>query len=543
MQQDNFWYKDAVFYELNVRAFADGNGDGHGDFIGLLDKIDYLADLGIDCVWLMPFYPSPLRDDGYDISDFCNVAAPYGTLEDFKAVVDALHEKGIKVVADMVVNHTSDQHPWFLESRSSKQSSKRHWYVWSESNQRYPEARIIFLDTEESNWALDSETGEYYWHRFFKEQPDLNYDNPEVEAAMLDVMRFWLDYGIDGFRVDAVPYLVEREGTNCENLPETHHILKRMRQMVNTEYPGRILLAEANQWPQELLPYLDNEFDMAFHFPIMPRLFMALRQGNRHEIVQILNQTPEIPPETQWCLFLRNHDELTLEMVTEAQRQWMWKEYAPEDRMRINLGIRRRLAPLLDNDRRKILMMNALMFSLPGSPIIYYGDEIGMGDDIWLEDRNGVRTPMQWDSSKNGGFSTADKTYEPAIDDEVYGYQHINVLTQKDDPASLLTAIRHQVSVRKANQVFGRGSFRLLLVENEAVFVSERCCNNDEHDVIVVVAANLTDSEQSITLNDAAYSGATPRDLLTDRQYSPIEASDYSLTLDAYQCVWLKLEF
>jgi maltose alpha-D-glucosyltransferase/alpha-amylase len=490
----------------------------------------------------MPFYPSPLRDDGYDISDFCNIAAPYGTLDDFKAVIDALHERNIKVVTDLVVNHSSDQHPWFLESRSSKHNPKRQWYVWSESNQRYPEARIIFLDTEESNWAFDPETGEYYWHRFYKEQPDLNYDNPEVEAAMLDVMRFWLDFGIDGFRVDAVPYLVEREGTNCENLPETHHILKRVREMVNTEYPGRILLAEANQWPQELLPYLDEEFDMAFHFPIMPRLFMALRQGNRREIVHILNQTPEIPSRTQWCMFLRNHDELTLEMVTEAQRQWMWNEYAPQDRMRINLGIRRRLAPLLDNDRRKILMMNALVFSLNGSPILYYGDEIGMGDNIWLDDRNGVRTPMQWDSSKNGGFSVSDKTYEPVVDDEIFGYQQVNVATQKDDPQSLFSAIRHQINVRKANPVFGRGGFRMLEVENESVFVCERCCNDEDQDVVVVVAANLTNEQQVIKLEETAYGGSSPYDLLTDQAYSPIGDRAYSLTLEPYQCVWLKLE-
>ncbi len=531
----NDWYKDAIFYELNVRAFADGNGDGHGDFVGLLQKIDYLSDLGVDCVWMMPFYPSPLRDDGYDVSDYCNIAEPYGTLDDFKAVLDALQERGIRVIIDLVVNHTSEKHPWFVESRSTRDNPKRDWYVWSESDQKYEKARIIFVDTEPSNWTLDPITGQYYWHRFYKEQPDLNYDNPAVQEAMLDVMRFWLDMGIDGFRVDAVPYLIEREGTDCENLPETHDYIKRMRAVVQAEYPGRIMLAEANQWPQDLLPYLQDEFDMAFHFPIMPRLFMAVRQGDRSEIINILDQTPSIPPETQWCLFLRNHDELTLEMVTKEQRQWMWQEYAPEDRMRLNLGIRRRLAPLLDNDRRKIMLMHTILLSLPGSPILYNGDEIGMGDNIWLDDRNGVRTPMQWDNSPHAGFSTAQATYEPVIDDDEFGYRQVNVAQQQNDPASLLNAVRHLLRVRKQYPVFGRGAWRVLHPENQAVFAFERSWQGQH----VLVLANLSGEDQRVTLDDANIAlEQTPIDLLTDS--FPSMPDGKTCTLTPYQCLWLK---
>lgn len=536
MKDDKYWYKDAIFYELNVRAFADGNGDGHGDFVGLLQRIDHLTTLGVDCVWLMPFYPSPLRDDGYDISDFCNIAPAYGTLDDFKAVLEAFHARGIRVVIDFIVNHTSDQHPWFVESRSSKTNPKRDWYVWSETDQKYRDARIIFVDTEPSNWTLDPLTNEYFWHRFYKEQPDLNYDNLDVQEAILNAMRFWLNMGIDGFRVDAVPYLIEREGTNCENLPETHVVIKKMRQMVDTEYPGRILLAEANQWPRDLIPYLENEFHMAFHFPIMPRLFMALRQANRSEIINILNDTPPIPEGTQWCLFLRNHDELTLEMVTEEQRQWMWKEYAPDPRMRLNLGIRRRLAPLLGNDAQKILMLHALLFGLPGSPILYIGDEIGMGDNIWLDDRNGVRTPMQWDASRNGGFSPAAQTYLPVIDDPVFGYQKVNVATQIAAGRSLLNRLRHKIEVRKRHQVFGRGAFNILEIDNLSVLAFTR---TDEKERIIVVC-NLSDQPQTVTREPAAgFVGITPVDLITGTQYPQITASPYTLTLEPYQCLWL----
>ncbi|PJF44948.1 MAG: maltose alpha-D-glucosyltransferase [Phototrophicales bacterium] len=527
------WYKDAIFYELNVRAFADGNGDGHGDFIGLLQKVDYLAELGIDCVWMMPFYPSPLRDDGYDVSDYCDVAAPYGTLDDFKAALNALHERNIRVIIDLVVNHTSDQHPWFIESRSSKDNPKRHWYVWSETDRKYSEARIIFIDTESSNWTYDPPTGEYYWHRFYKEQPDLNYDNPQVQEIMLDVMRFWLDLGVDGFRVDAVPYLFEREGTNCENLPETHEYVKRMRQLIENEYPGRIMLAEANQWPWDLVPYLQDEFHMAFHFPIMPRLFMAVKKGDCTDLIHILQQTPAIPEETQWCLFLRNHDELTLEMVTEEQRQWMWEQYAPEPRMRLNLGIRRRLAPLLDNDHRKIMLLNEVMMSLPGSPIIYYGDEIGMGDNIWLRDRNGVRTPMQWNASLNAGFSSAKGTYEPVIDDPIYGYHRVNVEAQRQDPNSLWCQMKHLLDIRRRfASILGRGSFQHLETEDIAIFAYERTYQ----DTFLLVIANFDDTEKTVTL-PSRYVDASLTNVLTDQTYLPND----TFTLEPYECVWLKV--
>ncbi len=532
------WYKDAIFYELNVRAFADGNGDGHGDFIGLTQRIDYLADLGINCVWFLPFYPSPLRDDGYDVMDYCNVAPAYGTLEDFRAAVDALHAREIRVIIDLVLNHTSDQHPWFIESRSSKNNPKRHWYVWSDTDQRYRNTRVIFRDTEPSNWTFDPISKEFYWHRFYTEQPDLNFDNPEVQDEMLDVMRFWLNMGIDGFRVDAAPYLFEREGTNCENLLETHEYMKRIRQMVDAEFPGRILLAEANQWPWDLVPYFDNEFNMAFHFPIMPRLFMGVRKGNRDDLVDIWEKTPDIPDDTQWCLFLRNHDELTLEMVTEEQREWMWNEYAPDPRMRLNLGIRRRMAPLLDNDHRKILLLHALLFSLPGTPILYYGDEIGMGDNIWLDDRNGVRTPMQWDDSLHAGFSSAKMTYEPLIDDPVFGFQEINVAKQINDSESLLNAIRHQIRVRRQSTLWGRGTCRLLYPENKAIFAYERKLGA----MSALVIANLSDQEQVVELTDVAeYCGARPVDVLTDTPYHPIDKRSYSLALQPYGYLWLKL--
>ncbi len=404
--KDGLWHKDAVIYQVHVRAFYDSTGDGNGDFRGLAQKLDYLQDLGINAIWLMPFFPSPLRDDGYDISDYRSVHPTYGTLDDFKLFLDAAHQRGIRVIIEMVLNHTSDQHPWFQESRSSRENPRRDWYVWSDTDTKYKGTRIIFLDTELSNWAWDPVSKQYYWHRFFSHQPDLNYDNPKVREEMWDIMRFWLQMGVDAFRLDAVPYLVEREGTNCENLPETHAVIKELRSRIDKEFPGRMLLAEANQWPADLRAYFSNgdEFHMAFHFPLMPRMFMGVKLEDRKPITEILKQTPEIPELCQWCLFLRNHDELTLEMVTDMERDYMYDEYAGDKAMRLNLGIRRRLAPLLDNDRRRMELMNGMLMSLPGTPIIYYGDEIGMGDNVNLGDRNGVRTPMQWDGGWNGCF-------------------------------------------------------------------------------------------------------------------------------------------
>src|SRR5574341_123159 len=452
------WYKDAVFYQIYVRALADGNGDGHGDFHGLTERLDYFRDLGVDCLWLMPMYPSPLLDDGYDIADYCNIHPDYGTLDDFKTFLTEAHARDLRVIADLVPNHTSSQHPWFQAARADRNSPYRDYYVWSDTNQAYRDVRIIFLDTEKSNWAWDEVAGQYYWHRFYSSQPDLNFDNPAVRAEMLNVMRFWLALGLDGFRVDAVPSLFEREGTNCENLSETHAYLKEMRRFVDTHYPGRILLAEANQWPWDLCHYFGegDEFHMAFHFPVMPRMFMAFAQADGTPIVDILSKTPSIPDNCQWCTFLRNHDELTLEMVTEEERQWMWQRYAPEPRMRLNLGIRRRLASLLDGDRRKVELLHSILFTLPGSPILYYGDEIGMGDNIWLDDRDGVRPPMQWDAGAQAGFSTAapDKLYAPVINDGLYGPTRTNVESQRQDPNSLWNTIRHMIATRKKNHAF-----------------------------------------------------------------------------------------
>jgi maltose alpha-D-glucosyltransferase / alpha-amylase len=458
------WHKNAIFYELYPRAFADGDGDGHGDLAGIRQRLEHLQWLGIDCIWLTPIYPSPLRDDGYDISSFYGMLPPFGHLEDLKLTVDEIHRRGMKIILDLVVNHTSDQHPWFKEARRSKDSPLRDYYVWSDTTEKYKDTRIIFLDTESSNWAYDETTGQYYWHRFYSSQPDLNYDNPAVRQEMLNIMKFWLDLGIDGFRVDAVPYLIEREGTNCENLPETHDYLKEMRRFIDTHYPGKILLAEANQWPHDLLPYFGEpgaeEFHLCFHFPVMPRLYMALAKADRTSVVQILADTPEIPTDGYWATFLRNHDELTLEMVTPEEREFMWDFYAPEPRQRLNLGIRRRLAPLVDNDRRKIELLNSLLFTLPGAPTLYYGDEIGMGDNISLPDRNGVRTPMQWSAEPNGGFSVAlpDALYAPVINDPVYGYTHVNVESQRSDPTSLLHTIRNMIHTRKQYPMLATGS-------------------------------------------------------------------------------------
>jgi maltose alpha-D-glucosyltransferase/alpha-amylase len=538
---DPLWYKDAVFYELYIRAFADGNGDGHGDFQGLTTRLAYVQELGVDCIWLLPMYPSPLLDDGYDIADYRDIHPDYGTLDDWKAFIAEAHRRGLRVIVDLVLNHTSDQHPWFQAARSLLDSPYRDYYVWSDTDQKYQDTRIIFIDTEPSNWTWDQVAGQYFWHRFFSSQPDLNFDNPAVQQEMLDVLKFWMDTGIDGFRADAVPYLFEREGTNCENLPETHGYLKRIRQYMDENFPGRILLAEANQWPEDLLPYFGagDEFNMGFHFPLMPRLFMALKRGVRTPIIEIMRRTPHIPDTCQWCVFLRNHDELTLEMVTEEERQFMWEQYAPEPRMRLNLGIRRRLAPLLDNDRRRTELLNAVLFSMPGSPIIYYGDEIGMGDNIWLDDRNGVRTPMQWTDGPNAGFSAApaDALYAPVIDDEVFGYRRVNVAAQKAAPGSLLNWTKKLVRVRKAHPVFGRGGFRFLLPENECVLAYLRSYEEET----VLVLGNLTDSHQTAALDLGAYAGVTPVDLLSQERLAQIASAPYALILPPYGYRWLGL--
>lgn len=478
---NDLWYQHAVFYQVYVRALADGNGDGHGDLAGLTAKLDYFKELGVDCLWLMPTYPSPLVDDGYDIADYYNIHSDYGTLADFKTFLAEAHARGLRVIADLVLNHTSDQHPWFQSARTSKDSPYRDYYVWSDSDQKYSGTRIIFLDTEKSNWTWDDAAGQYFWHRFYSSQPDLNYDNPAVRAEMLNVIKFWLDLGLDGFRADAVPYLFEREGTNCENLPETHAFLKEIRRFVDEHYPGRILLAEANQWPNDLRPYFGEgdapgqaEFHMAFHFPVMPRLYMALAKADRTPVMEILAATPAIPDNAQWCTFLRNHDELTLEMVTPEERQWMWNYYAPEPRMRINLGIRRRLAPLLEGDPRKIALLYSLLLTLPGSPVLYYGDEIGMGDNIWLEDRNGVRTPMQWNATRNAGFSIAspEKLYAPVIDDQRFSYRHLNVDAQRASSDSLWNTIRALLAIRK--QVVWSHDYQILPLAQPAVLALQR---------------------------------------------------------------------
>jgi maltose alpha-D-glucosyltransferase / alpha-amylase len=497
---DPLWYKDAIFYEVHVRAFCDGDGDGRGDLKGVISKLDYLKDLGVDCLWLLPIYPSPLRDDGYDISDYYSIAHEFGTVADLRRLLDEAHARRLHVIMDLVLNHTSDQHPWFQAARTDRNSPYRDYYVWSDTDQKYSGARIIFLDTEKSNWTWDEAAGQYYWHRFYSCQPDLNYDNPAVRAEMINVMRFWLELGIDGFRADAVPYLFEREGTNCENLPETHAYLKEIRRVLEKEYPGRILLAEANQWPEDTRAYFGNgdEFNMGFHFPVMPRIYMALRKADRTPLVWILGRTPSIPPNCQWCTFLRNHDELTLEMVTEEERQWMWQEYAPEPRMRLNLGIRRRLAPLLDNDRRKIELANSLLFTLPGSSILYYGDEIGMGDNIWLDDRNGVRTPMQWSGAQNAGFSSAapEKLYLPVIDDPVYGPARVNVTAELALPDSLLNTLRRRITTRKYHPAFGRGSFDWVECDNLAIAAYLREYGEDR----LLVVNNLSGKKQPVTL-------------------------------------------
>jgi len=537
------WYKDAVFYEVHVKAFADGDGNGIGDFAGLTANLDYVKDLGVDCLWILPMYPSPLKDDGYDISDFYGIHPSYGTVEDFQKFLDAAHARGLRVITDLVMNHTSDQHPWFQASRGDRGSAYGDYYVWSDTEGKYRDARIIFVDTEKSNWTLDAARGQYYWHRFFSHQPDLNYDTPAVRKSMLDVMRFWLDRGLDGFRCDAVPYLIEREGTSCENLAETHEVLKSFREVIDREYGGdRVLLAEANQWPEDVRPYFGDgdEFHMAFHFPLMPRLYMAVRRADRVPILDIFTHTPAIPPNCQWALFLRNHDELTLEMVTNEERDYMYYAYASDPHMKLNLGIRRRLAPLLENDRRRIELMNGLLLTLPGSPIIYYGDEIGMGDNVYLGDRNGVRTPMQWSRDRNAGFSTAEegRLYLPVITDPVYGYQAVNVAAQRVTPSSLLNTMRHLIATRKRSRAFGRGTIEFLRPRNTSVLAFLR-----EHgDERILVVANLSERSQPVELDLSRYPGAVPFELLGDTRFPPVGDRPYFLSLGPHGFYWFRLD-
>jgi maltose alpha-D-glucosyltransferase / alpha-amylase len=558
------WYKDAVIYELHVRAFQDSNADGIGDFPGLISRLDYLQDLGVTCLWLLPFFPSPLRDDGYDISDYTSVHPSYGTLDDFKRFLAAAHERGMQVLMELVINHTSDQHPWFKAARLAPPGSpERNFYVWSPTDQLYKGVPIIFSDTEKSNWTWDETAGAYYWHRFFAHQPDLNFDNPAVFEEVLKAMRFWLDLGVDGFRLDAIPYLVERDGTDCSNLPETHAIIKRIRAAIDADYTGRFLLAEANTWPTDVRPYFGegDECHMAFHFPLMPRIYMALRQEDRMPITEILAQTPSIPDNCQWGLFLRNHDELTLEMVTSDERDYMYFAYSSDPRMRINVGIRRRLAPLVDNNRRRIELLNSLLFSFPGTPIIYYGDELGMGDNIYLGDRNGVRTPMQWNPDRNAGFSSAvpSKLYLPVIMDPIFGYQAINVETQLSDPSSLLHWTRNMIALRKLFRVFGRGTMEFLCPENRKVLAYIRHYDpssaSREHtqaaptrDVTspgtetILCVANLSRFAQPVSLDLAEFAGMTPVEMLGYVPFPPVTPEAYPLTLAPYSFLWLELQ-
>jgi len=536
------WYKDAVIYQVHVKAFFDSNNDGVGDFKGLTSKLDYIQELGVSAVWLLPFYPSPLKDDGYDVSDYHNVHPQYGTVSDFKQFVREAQRRGIKVITELVINHTSDQHPWFQAARRAPRGSpKREYYVWSDSDQRYKGTRIIFTDTETSNWAWDPVAKQYYWHRFFSHQPDLNFDNPHVMKAIFRTMRFWLDMGVDGFRLDAIPYLIEREGTTNENVPETHLVLKEFRALIDKSYPNKLLLAEANMWPEDVRPYFGegDECHMAFHFPIMPRMYMAIAQEDRHPLVEIMAQTPEIPDICQWAIFLRNHDELTLEMVTNRERDYMYRMYAADIQARVNLGIRRRLAPLMENDPDRIKLMNSLLLSMPGSPIVYYGDEIGMGDNIYLGDRNGVRTPMQWSPDRNAGFSRADpqRLYLPPIMDPVYGYDAVNVEAQARDPGSLLNWTKKMLATRRQSQAFGRGSLSFLRPGNRKVLAFLREFQEDA----IMCVANLSRSAQPVELDLKRFKGRVPVELLGRTSFPPIGDLPYLLTLPAHAFYWFRL--
>ncbi|TPE42902.1 maltose alpha-D-glucosyltransferase [Pontibacter mangrovi] len=536
------WYKDAIIYELHIKAFKDGNGDGIGDFKGLMQKLDYLEDLGVTAIWLLPFYPSPLRDDGYDIADYLSINPSYGVMQDFKVFVREAHKRGLKVITELVINHTSDQHPWFQRARRAKKGSKyRDWYVWSDDPNKYKDVRIIFTDYEPSNWSWDPVAGQYYWHRFFSHQPDLNYDNPAVQKEVFKVLDYWFDLGVDGFRLDAVPYLFEREGTNGENLPETHDFLKKLRAHVDKKYTGRLLLAEANMWPEDSASYFGNgdECHMNYHFPIMPRLFMSLKMEDRYPIIDIFNQTPAIPESCQWAMFLRNHDELTLEMVTDEERDYMYKVYTKDPQARINLGIRHRLAPLLGNDRAKIELMNILLFSMRGTPVVYYGDEIGMGDNYYLGDRDGVRTPMQWNDNRNAGFSEANpqKLYLPIIIDPEYKYESVNVETQNHNSNSLLWWMRRTINMRKRYKAFGRGSIKFLNPSNSKVLAFVR----EYEDETILVIANLSRFPEAVELDLQEYRGHVPMEVFSKNKFPGIKDESYLFTVGGHGYYWMEL--
>jgi maltose alpha-D-glucosyltransferase/alpha-amylase len=551
--RDPEWYKRAVFYEVLVRGYHDSNGDGTGDIRGLISRLDYLQWLGIDCLWLLPIYASPLKDGGYDIADFTSILPDFGNIGDFVELVEAAHERGIRVIADLVMNHTSDAHPWFQASRNDPAGPYGDFYVWSDTDDGYRDARVIFVDTEQSNWSFDQVRGQYYWHRFFSHQPDLNYDNPRVQDAMIEVLRFWLDLGIDGFRLDAVPYLYEREGTNCENLKETHEYLRRIRSEVDRLYPDRVLLAEANQWPADVVEYFGDpavggdECHMAFHFPLMPRIFMAVRREQRYPVSEILAQTPPIPAGCQWGIFLRNHDELTLEMVADDERDYMYAEYAKDPRMKANIGIRRRLAPLLDNHRDQLQLFTALLLSLPGSPVLYYGDEIGMGDNIWLGDRDGVRTPMQWTPDRNAGFSFCDpaRLYLPLLMDPIYGYQALNVEAQQHNSGSLLHWTKRMIEIRKRHPVFGLGRFEELSSSNPSILAfvreyTEPGAGTEGADQILCVN-NLSRFPQPVELDLRRFKGITPVECMGGVTFPPIGEFSYLLTLPGHGFYWFQL--
>ncbi len=542
-RSDHTWYRDAIIYQLHVKSFYDANDDGIGDFDGVTRKLDYIRELGATAIWLMPFYPSPLRDDGYDISNYREINGAYGSMRDFRRFLREAHSRGLRIITELVINHTSDQHPWFQRARRAKSGSvTRDFYVWSQSDQLYKDARVIFLDTETSNWTWDPVARAYYWHRFYTHQPDLNFDNPRVLKALLDAMQYWFDMGVDGMRLDAIPYLIERDGTNCENLPETHDIIRAIRCAVDASYADRMLLAEANQWPEETALYFGkgDECHMAFHFPLMPRMYMALAMEDRHPITDIMRQTPEIPDSAQWAVFLRNHDELTLEMVTDKERDYLWSFYASDRRARINLGIRRRLAPLLGNDRRKTELLKSLLFSMPGTPVLYYGDEIGMGDNIYLGDRDGVRTPMQWSPDRNGGFSRANPAslFLPAIQDPIYGFSSVNVEAQLASPSSLLNWTRRMIAVRRHHRAFGRGSLRFLYPENRKVLAYLR----EHDDECILCVANVSRAPQAVELDLSAFRDAVPIELTGGSAFPQIGVSPYPLTLSAYSFYWFHLD-
>jgi maltose alpha-D-glucosyltransferase/alpha-amylase len=544
-EHDPEWFKRAVFYEVLVRSFKDSNGDGVGDLPGLTEKLDYIAWLGVDCLWLPPFYASPLRDGGYDISDYTDIPSDVGSLEDFKAFLDGAHHRGLRVIVDFVLNHTSDQHPWFQASRSDPDGPYGDFYVWSDTDDRWSKARIIFVDTESSNWTWDPVRGQYFWHRFYSHQPDLNFDNPAVHQAMFDALAFWLDIGIDGFRLDAVPYLYERDGTDGENLPETHEFLRKLRRYVDDNYPDRILLAEANQWPSDVVDYFGDfesggdECHMCFHFPVMPRIFMAVRRESRYPVSEVLDETPPIPSKCQWGIFLRNHDELTLEMVTDEDRDYMWGEYAKDPRMKANIGIRRRLAPLLDNDLNQMELFTALLLSLPGSPVLYYGDEIGMGDNIWLGDRDGVRTPMQWTPDRNAGFSTANpgRLHLPATMDPVFGYQAVNVEAELENTSSLLQWTRRMVHVRRDHPAFGLGTFSDLGGSNPSILSYARQFGDDT----VLCVNNLSRFPQPVELDLRKWEGAEPIEMIGGVRFPRIGELPYLLTLGSHGFYWFRI--